>query len=858
MNKILKKFFGSVLTMAILTSAVTGCMGNNPSDNSTGSSSKPQSGNAHHEVWSTYATRKVVKNPSDNSAYEQLDAKLNVQMMKNETEGAQLIITAGNSDINSYDLQKSELSDGNGHVIPVENISVYHQKYLEIERKHSSNPEIQAGNFVPDMLLPIEKAKEYNENKIAKGNNQGVTVEITTSHDTVPGVYTGTFVLDIDGKKQNIPVTCEVWDIEYEGRRTFQSCFILYRNGLLYGEYDNSPEIVQAYTDFLLDYKINTYVIQDTYPVDEFTADFKRQFENDNYNSIVIPYTFNLSDTADSIVNRVGPYIEAIVSESTEENPYIDYAYFYPSNVDEADMDTGATGGTAAKMRAAYNFFSEGGEIEKALQKILANCESKGLLDGKSSDFAERVKQSILHIPSIFTNVGFVSDAVEKLNTTFCPYLSVFDDQIQAEKYQEQAELRGNDRIWAYTCSGPLYPYPTFHTDDYALGLRVSGWMEKKYDINGYLYWSVAKYAAGSKYCDVYATSARYETVNGDGYIMYPGKYYGSDKPFGSIRLSAHRDSMDDYDMLCVYENLLNSYADKYGVEINFDDYVNDLYDGLFDGAMYYTDDSLVYEIRNRLAQRILALKNDDQLLTVTSTDGNSTKVSVYTTSSTLKVDGTALTGEVSDEGYRYDYTVSTETAKTLALTTVDGSYTLQLSATAKLTNFANGTQGITCTGREGVDSTKSTVAVVDNKLNVNIRSYYAKGEGKGYGPQVEGSGIDGATQRIMPSVTFAVNGLTGANNVYFTIENTGSEKLETYVQLVMDNGIIEEITSAYVPVGKTKDIRAHINESYGIDLSKVIGVRIAFKNVYSDKNGYMSLWNDRTFTLSDLYIDKK
>lgn len=853
MSKILKKIIGSVLTMAILTSAVTGCTGKGSSDD-TGNS---PSATTAHEVWSTYATKKVVKNPADNTIYEKLDASLNIQMMKNETEGAQLIITAG-SDIKSYVLEKSALSDGNGNTISADDIEVYHQKYLEIERKHSSNPEIQAGNYVPDMLLPMSKAVEYKENCVDKGNNQGITVEVTTSHDTVPGVYTGTFVLDIDGEKRNVPVTCEVWDIEYEGRRTFQSSFLLYRNGLLYGEYDNSDETVQAYTDFLLDYKINTYVIQDKYPVDEFVADFKRQFENNNYNSIIIPYTFSLTDTADNIVNTVGKYIEALVEASTEEKPYIDYAYFYPSNVDEADMDTGAIGGTAAKMKAAYNFFSEGGEIEKALQKVLSNCESKNLLDGMSQEFAEKVRQSVLHIPAIFTNVGFVSDAVEKLNSTFCPYLSVFDDEIQAEKYQEQSELRGNNRIWTYTCSGPLYPYPTFHTDDYALGLRISGWMEKKYDINGYLYWSVAKYSSGSKYVDVYNTSARYETVNGDGYIMYPGKYYGSDKPFASLRLVAHRDSMDDYDMLCVYENLLNSYAEKYGIDIDFDEYVNDLYDELFDGAMYYTDDSLVYAVRAELAKRILALKNDDQLLTVTSTDGATTKLSVYTTASSLSIDGTPVSGRASGDGYVYEQSVATASAKTLTLTTGNGSYTVKLVATAKLTDFASGIAGITCSGRAGVESTKSTVAASGNKLNVTIRSYYAKGEGKGYGPQVEGSGIDGATQRITPSVTFAVNGLENADNIYFTVDNVGSTKLEMYVQLVMDNGITEELTSAYVPCGNSRVVRAYITESYGIDLSKVVGVRIAFKNVFADKNGYLDLWDDRVFVLSDLYVDKK
>ena len=82
--------------------------------------------------------------------------------------------------------------------------------------------------------------------------------------------------------------------------------------------------------------------------------------------------------------------------------------------------------------------------------------------------------------------------------------------------------------------------------------------MEKKYGINGFLYWSCVRNTdSDDRYIDVYNTAARYSYCSGEGYLVYPGKYYGSDKPFASLRLISHRESMDDYDMLSVYENLL-------------------------------------------------------------------------------------------------------------------------------------------------------------------------------------------------------------------------------------------------------------------------------------------------------------
>ncbi|MBQ3046853.1 MAG: DUF4091 domain-containing protein [Clostridia bacterium] len=825
-----------------------------------GNKEKPEE--VKHEIWSTYSTRKVIQNAPDNSIYDRLPAKLSVQMMKSETEGAQLIITAA-EDIKEYSLTATDLTDGNGNTIPKENIEVLHQKYVEIVRMHSTNKEIKAGNFVPDMLLPMDKAIEFKENNVLKGKNQGITIEITTAHETVPGIYTGNFVLDIDGEKTDIPVSCEVWDIEYEGRRSFMTSFLLYRYQLMFGEYDNSPETIKSYIDFFMKYKANIYVIKDSYPVDEFREEAIRQFEDNNCNSIIIPVNFDLSYKAEGEGQhkRVIDYLRELVKLTTEEKPYIDYAYFYPSNVDEADMETGAAGGSAAKMKAAYRFFVEDGEMQKTMENAVATFEAEGLFDGMTAEFASHVKQKILDLPFVFTNVGFVQDAVNKMNATFCPYLSLFDEQIQAEKYLEQAQERADGNLWTYTCTGPLYPYPSFHTDDYSLGARVTGWMEKKYNINGFLYWSCVRYSDGShgnEHIDVYNTAARYAHCSGEGYLVYPGKYYGSSSPFASLRLISHRESMDDYDMLCVYEKLLNEYAEKYGIEggLDVNDYVADIYDSLFSGAVYYTDDSLVFKAREELAKRILALKNQDKLVVSTDYDGKDANVTVYTTSPTLSINGEPVSGEVAGEGYKYTKTVSAASAAELNITAANGTYTHGITATAKVTDFAsNNTANAVCSGRDGVESTQSTISVDGDKAKVMIRSYYAKGAG--YGANVDVNGIDGPTSRLMPSITFNVSGFSGANAVHFNIKNTGSTVIELYVHLVMDNDLTEEIGTAYCGLGKSNDVRIQINKLLNVDTTKVKGIKLAFKNVYADANGYESLWPDREFELSDIWFEK-
>lgn len=860
-RKTRRRMGGLILATVLCTTILGACKG----EEKTG-----------YEVWSTYNTRKIIQNPSDNSIYDKLPAELSVQMMKDETEGAQLVITA-NQDINAFSLTASALEDKNGNTIPVDDIVVYQQKYVEIEKMHSTNKEIHAGDFVPDMLLPMETAIQYKENKVDKGNNQGLTIEITTSSETVPGTYNGTFVLDIDGEKQDIPVTCEVWDIEYEGKRTFQTSFLLYRHQLLAGEYDDSDEMVNNYIDFFLKYKVNTYVIKGAYDLDEFQQEAIRLFEDDNFNSIIIPINFDLSykssnTQADSTIS----FIRKLVEITTEEKPYIDYAYFYPSNMDEADMETGGAGGSKAKMAAARSLMAEGGELDKTLQRAVSEFERDGLFNRMTPEFTEHVKQAILDIPAVFTNVGFVESVVsngdDTLGSVFCPYLSLFDNDIQAQKYQEQAENHTNGDLWTYTCTGPLFPYPSFHTDDYSLGARVTGWMEKKYDINGFLYWSSVRNMDGEQYIDVYNTAARYSYCSGEGYLVYPGKYYGSSTPFPSLRLISHRESMDDYDMLCVYENLLNEYAEKYGITggLDLNDYVSDIYDSLFTGAIYYTDDSLVYAAREELAKRIIALRNDDQLVVKTEQTGSSANLKIYTTADSLKVNDDVVTGAVSGRGYVYETTVDTKKATTVTIETAQGSYSHSLNAGVTVLDVTKDLENVVCTGKKDVknkdgsvtdySSTRSTItAGADGQsADVLVRTYFAKGYG--YSANVDQGGIDDRTKKLMVGVTIPVKegALENAENVHFTLKNTGDVKIEMYVYVRTVDGEEYEIGTAYCGVGKTQDVRIHIDDTAGFDTSEVVAIRLLSKSTYADASGYENMWADRQYNLSNVWVEKK
>ena len=616
----MKNTTSKVLFLLSASMLLAGCSNTNPNISNSPDSNQTSS---FPEVWSTYSSRKVVMATDRNDSLEKMPGEINISLYQGEKEDAQLILTSSSNEKKAYSLAYGTLKNKDGVEFPKEKVQIFHQKYIKVAKTHTGNRDYFSGDSIPDMLLPMDTAIKNDENYIQPLSNQGVTVEFDST-GLPEGTYTGTFLLIVGKETKEVPVSVKVWDFSYEGRRTFQSSFLLYRNQLLAGEYDSSDEMVQSYVDFMLDYKVNTYVIKDKneWTTENVVNEAKRLYSNMNYNSIVIPFDFPLTyrafsgDQLTSEASKVVDYILGLAKESKVDDNYLKLAYFYPSTYDEADINHTEI--------QSETFFGKKGEYHKTLEEAAKRIDTDSSFSELTPEKKASLKQDILNIPAVFTNVDYQSKWVGTLGATFCPYFSVYNDEATLQRYQDAAKKDANGNLWAYTCMGPNYPYGTFHIDDSTLGMRTSGWMEKAFGLTGYLYYAynmATQFRLSEEvYTDVYENPLRYEEVPGDGYLVYPGRFYNSKTPFASLRLLSYRDSQDDYDMLCIYENLVNEYAKKHSVEVSFSSLVNDLYADIFQGAIYYEQDRLLFEAREELANRILSLKNEDKLIEKTGT----------------------------------------------------------------------------------------------------------------------------------------------------------------------------------------------------------------------------------------------
>ena len=114
--------------------------------------------------------------------------------------------------------------------------------------------------------------------------------------------------------------------------------------------------------------------------------------------------------------------------------------------------------------------------------------------------------------------------------------------------------------LWFYTCCHPVGRYPNRFLDQSLLKVRVLHWINYLYDLTGYLHWGLNMQWDGDG--DAYTQEAISKDLPlGDRAVAYPGK----NGLLGSLRFSAQRDGLQDYEYLWTLENKLRQIKTETG-----------------------------------------------------------------------------------------------------------------------------------------------------------------------------------------------------------------------------------------------------------------------------------------------------
>lgn len=797
-------------------------------------------------LWTTYSTVKVMRDKHD---YLSLGDELVVEMVKNESESAQFIMTA-NTDISEYNVWVSDLFCGENS-IPASDIAIYKQGYVHVTIKgvNNFNYDYPAG-WIPDFLLPIDKATEYKENNIAEGCNQGITLDVKTTEETVAGTYVGEVSVSADGSVYKLPLTVKVADVTIKNNS--RSIFALSRNYLSYGEMDTSVEMHENYFKTLLDYKCNMYFVPGTEESPEKMISYlKKYWDHPNFNTYCLPSLDGYS-TSSSNIRYYKQYVRAIAKASSPEQNLLSRACTYLTAADEP-----------WKNNTMNVVIDEINKMKNAHEEVLTELEETGfyLQFGEKADaFKEEMENVLRNIQFIVTDE--YRDMYQEADVSFCPTFDHFASSDEKNKLAEHAE-RNDNELWWYGCNNPKYPYPTYHIDDSLIGTRSVGWFQKQYGITGNLYWRVNQYhqqfvdlVPADKGLDPYEETNRIGSSyqadsNGEGFLLYPGKKYGSDTPFPSMRLLAVRDGCDDYDLLCELESVYSELEGYYGVEkglFSLENTISYLFDKIGIDVNYSQDPSRMFEVRSVISDLIANARSDAKLVVCSYTlIDDEAEVDLFSVSDySVKINGELIgSGTTSGAGRKYSYTKTLDELNNmfvLELTNGSDTVNFETALTGKaynVTDFCESTA-------EGITASPGSVIELDREQGV--LGFTAVSYGKS---MIEKQVF--APQLMINKSLFGVDDFSEIDNIAVEIKNVWDIPVKVTFALLSGDEQLDLIT-----------VSLDIGEERRITLKDVGGrtwnyfktadtFALVFENIDSD----YELLPDRKIAIGDIYATR-
>ncbi len=556
-------------------------------------------------LWAEPSGTKYLQNDNAEAVKDASEKNvLKLQMARNESEAVQLMLYA-NEDIACYDVTVSDLVSGN-HVIPASSVEIFAELYQEaVNTSQPSNPDFAAG-YVPDPLLPIASAVQYGETAIAKGNNQAVLLDVTTTAGTAPGVYSGVVSVVADEKTYQIPMQVTVYDIDLTGVEELGTAFSLFsRDHFASGELDSSDEMTKLYTDLLLKYNMSTRLpFEGNGGIERYIELLREYYFKDGFTAYALYYepTGSGYDGVRSNVNLplLKEYVRAIAYASIEDRVnYLDKAYsYFHTDVDEPTTE---------------EQFLQAKETIDLYFQMLTDCDTELRAELAGTDdydyYAEEVSPVLTTIPDVIPG-SYDIDDVRAYNldmVTVCPVLYKFASPSYSQYIREGREHLD---VWMYTCWNPTYPYPNAHITDLPLSTRVMGWMCYELDTPVYLMWATSCYVwmeHGDVVEDAWTSMDTGQPSAGDGKLTYPGAKYGIEGPCPSLRMVAYRDMSEDYQLLNVVRDLYREQG------LDADVVLTPLFRKIYTTSLIPNRDVEAFEeVRTELFELIIDLQNGD------------------------------------------------------------------------------------------------------------------------------------------------------------------------------------------------------------------------------------------------------
>ena len=455
---------------------------------------------------------------------------------RNERESFQIVVTAGSQPCRDVTVTVSALQqDGGAFVIPSSRIAVNPVGYVQTEQP--AYPVERVG-WWPDPLLPPGLVT------VAPEQRQPFWVTVHVPEDAPAGVYRGAVTVRADGLAAGaVPLELRVWDLTLAPTPPLPSAVAL-QPEILSRFYHQSPvadSTLRSYWNMLFTHRLSSDDVGDPLP-DGMNAVVDGRFSGQADFSAFdkrLEYCFPRGLTAFQAARLPGFQDQGPDLQLDQQERVVAYLRDLAAHLDSRGwLD-----------RAFVMVWDEprdrrAEQVLKELQVIhRANPRLRARLDGPVTG-------------------PLVELCDKEVDIWGLHLLNVAQGGAQAQANLARWRREGRT-LWMYVACDVHHPYPNLFVDYPLMDCRVLPWMNWKYDIGGFLYWSAIWFGEDnlkgdspeSKWPHRPWVAATYSTewegkrhiFNGDGQFIYPGP---DGTALSSIRLEALRDGMEDYEYL--------------------------------------------------------------------------------------------------------------------------------------------------------------------------------------------------------------------------------------------------------------------------------------------------------------------
>ncbi len=426
---------------------------------------------------------------------------VSIYSAQNEYEHIQLYLIPLLMDLENVTIKISDAQQQNGSAtISSENFSWFVQGFVSTKR--SWPIPIRKLGTKPDPLLP--------GTSFTLTDPQPLLVRIYIPHKTPAGTYSATITISADDSEPvSLPLTLNVWD------------FAIPTTGTLYTPTTLDLSIIEKYYGTKIDQTIRRKW---------YSFCLEHRIDPTNL------YHFGMSPVKEDLDFCLQRGLRTIILGGNHYSKDISNKQF---------------------VQSAYTFLKSANLLDKAMiyigdepyddQTALANIRRK----------SQWVKDNC---PGLKTFAGAYP------TESLYGYIDVWDPQLDDFKLKSTQERQehGEEVMW-YVAAGPPFPYPNVQIDNDLIEARILFWMTYAYDVQGFEYyyinlWGNNIYGRGDKkWPDVpwntYSFYSSRNNYNGDGNLIYPGKNM---EPYGSLRLIAIQDGIEDYEMFTMLKNFVD------------------------------------------------------------------------------------------------------------------------------------------------------------------------------------------------------------------------------------------------------------------------------------------------------------